>query len=61
MGTKVKILFTITKRRNVPVVINMINQYNPNAFYTIEEIKAVRDGYFGMPRNRAFGGMVKRK
>lgn len=49
MGTKVKIIFTITKRKNVPMVINAINQYNPHAFFTIEEIKSSKDGYFGIP------------
>jgi uncharacterized protein YebE (UPF0316 family) len=61
MCKKVKILFTITKRKNVPVVIKMINQYNPNAFYTIEEIKAVREGYLGVSGKKALKGMMKRK
>jgi uncharacterized protein YebE (UPF0316 family) len=61
MGSKVKILLTITKRKNVPFVISMINQFNPNAFYTIEEIKAVREGYFGISSRKAIKGMLKRK
>jgi uncharacterized protein YebE (UPF0316 family) len=43
----VKIVFTIIKRKNAAHVISIINKYNPNAFYTIEEIKAVKEGYFG--------------
>ena len=49
MGSKVKIVFTIIKRKNVYKVISAINDYNPNAFYTIEEIKTVKEGYFGIP------------
>ncbi len=44
----VKIIFTIMKRKSIPVAIRQINQYSPNAFYTIEDIKAVKDGYFGL-------------
>lgn len=65
MGSKVKILFTIIKRKNVPKVISIINSCNPNAFYTIEEIKAVKDGYFGIPvQPKGIGireGIFKRK
>ncbi len=65
MGTKVKIVFTIIKRKNVPRVIEAINHYNPNAFYTIEEIKAVKEGYFGIPiQPKGMGireGIFKRK
>lgn len=49
----VKIVFTIIKRKNAPKVVSIINEYNPNAFYTIEEIKAVKDGYFGMPQKQS--------
>ncbi len=65
MGTKVKILFTIIKRKNVHQVIHAINQYNPNAFYTIEEVKTVKEGYFGIPvQPKGIGireGIFKRK
>ncbi len=46
---QVKIIFTIIKRKYVGKVIEAINQYNPNAFYTLEEVKTVKDGYFGIP------------
>ena len=48
----VKIIFTIIKRKSIPQVIEVINQYNPNAFYTIEEVKAVKEGYFGIQQKR---------
>lgn len=65
MGSNVKILFTIIKRKNVHKVIHAINQYNPNAFYTLEEVKAVKEGYFGIPiQPKGIGireGIFKRK
>jgi uncharacterized protein YebE (UPF0316 family) len=65
MGTKVKILFTIIKRKNVFKVIAAINQFNPHAFYTIEEIKAVKEGFFGFQvQHKGIGfreGIFKRK
>ncbi|HQN98402.1 MAG TPA: DUF2179 domain-containing protein [Bacteroidales bacterium] len=41
----VKIILTIIKRKEIPQVVDIINRFNPNAFYTIEEIKAVNKGY----------------
>jgi uncharacterized protein YebE (UPF0316 family) len=37
----VKILFSIVKRQNVQKVIRTVKKYNPNAFYSIEDIRQV--------------------
>lgn len=50
----VKIVFTIIKRKSAPIVIDIINRHNPQAFYTIEEVKAVKEGYFGLHQKQAF-------
>jgi len=42
----VKILFTIIKRKDVQEVIKIIQQHNPHAFYTIEDVKALNEGIF---------------
>lgn len=42
----VKIILTIIQRKELPAVIEIINRHNPNAFYTIEEVKAVNKGVF---------------
>jgi uncharacterized protein YebE (UPF0316 family) len=59
----VKIIFSIIKRKEVPNVVTIINQYNPNAFYTIEEVKAVNKGIFKGHRNNRnfFQGLMKSK
>ena len=47
----VDIVFTIIKRKNVEHVISIINRFNPNAFYTIEDVKAINEGIFQHRRN----------
>ncbi len=42
----VHIIFTITKRSNLPYVIETIKNYNPKAFYLIEDIRFVSDTIF---------------
>ncbi len=41
-----KMLFTTIRRKEAPVVIDIIKQHNPTAFYTIDEVKVVSGGYF---------------
>jgi len=42
----VKIIFTIIKRKNVLTVSKLIRQYNPTAFFSIEDIKNASLGVF---------------
>jgi uncharacterized protein YebE (UPF0316 family) len=42
----VKILFTIVKRKNIDTIIKLIKKYNPDAFYSIEDIRDVNRGVF---------------
>jgi uncharacterized protein YebE (UPF0316 family) len=42
----VKMIFTIIKRKNVKTVVKLIREYNPTAFYSIEEIKNTSQGVF---------------
>ena len=43
---KVKMVFTIIKRQDLPLVIGIIKQFNPTAFYSVEEVKSVAEGVF---------------
>jgi uncharacterized protein YebE (UPF0316 family) len=43
---KVQVVFTIVRRREVAGVVNLIKQFNPKAFYTIEEVGFVEEGIF---------------
>lgn len=49
----VNIILTIVKRKQLPRVIDIINRHNPNAFYTIEELKSVNEGVIPMEANRS--------
>ena len=40
---KVKIIFTVINRQNIQKVINIVKQYNPKAFYQIEDIRYVSE------------------
>lgn len=48
---KVSIIYTIIQRNEMHDVLTIINSYNPKAFYTIEDVKAVNEGIFH-PRKR---------
>lgn len=41
----VKLIFSITKRKNLGKIISIIKKYNPNAFYTIEDMRYVNKSY----------------
>lgn len=41
---EVKVIMIVTQRRRAHQIINIIKQINPDAFYTIEDIKSVEDG-----------------
>jgi len=43
---RVKMVFTIIKRQDLPHVISIIKQFYPSAFYSVEEIKSVAEGVF---------------
>jgi uncharacterized membrane-anchored protein YitT (DUF2179 family) len=49
---KVKMVFTIIKRQDLPHVISIIRQFNPSAFYSVEEVKSVAEGVFPERRSR---------
>lgn len=43
---KVKIFFSVIKRKHLPEVLAKLSTTNPNAFYSIEDIKSVNEGLF---------------
>jgi uncharacterized protein YebE (UPF0316 family) len=40
----VEVVYTIIKRSELQAMISLINQFNPKAFYTIEDVKTVNEG-----------------
>ena len=55
----VNLLFSIVKRKNLEEALQIINMNNPNAFYTIEEVQKVNEGFFKAPQPKPylFGGI----
>ena len=42
----VKLIFTIVNRKDKKQILGIIKQYNPSAFYSIEDVKTSRHGVF---------------
>jgi len=42
----VQVVFTIVRRREVPKVIQVVKEFNPRAFFSIEEVGFVERGVF---------------
>ena len=43
---RVHLIFTVIKRSSLPTIIAHIKNFNPNAFYSIEDIRFVSEGVF---------------
>lgn len=43
---ELKIIFSIISRRNLNDFINIIETHNPDAFYSVEEVRSVKKGIF---------------
>lgn len=47
----VKLIFSVVKRSNIDDLLNTIKQFNPHAFYTIEDVRGVHESHAGYPRS----------
>lgn len=45
-GNPVDVIFMAIHRSDLPNVIELIKIYNPDAFYTVEDLRYVNEGYF---------------
>ena len=43
---KIFLVYSIVQRNELPKVMNVIHNFNPRAFFTIEDIRAVNEGIF---------------
>ncbi len=50
MENPVKMLFSTMPRKQIKSFIDMLNINNPNAFYTIEDVRVVREGFLNKAR-----------
>ena len=50
----VKIIFTIIRRKDLGIVIDYINDFQPQAFYSIEDLRDTKQGIFSIDKNQGF-------
>ena len=48
---KVKIIYTIVRRKDMPIITQMIKEITPHAFYAVEEVRSTEEGVF--PRRQS--------
>ncbi|MHC4654442.1 MAG: DUF2179 domain-containing protein [Planctomycetota bacterium] len=48
---EVKVVFTIVPRRELKKVVELVKKFNPNAFYSLEEVGFVEKGIFPVRRS----------
>ena len=67
MSGKLKMILTVTKRKDLKEMMQIIQLYNPNAFVTVEDVKTAKEGYFRLPPEKTgsplwiFGGPQNQK
>jgi len=54
MTGKLKMIFTIVKRKDLKEVLEIIREHNPHSFVTIEDVKTAQEGFFRLSRKRMF-------
>ncbi len=47
----VKIIFTVLERKNIPSFVQILSLFNPDAFYSIEDVRAANKGVFQSKMN----------
>lgn len=52
----VKLIFTVIDREKIKAVVDSVQTYNPRAFYSIEDVRSVREGIF--PPSRRFSDLL---
>ncbi len=57
---QVKVIFTIVPRREVYSVVELIKTFNPQAFYSIEEVGFVEKGVFPLRKGWRYFSLLKR-
>jgi uncharacterized protein YebE (UPF0316 family) len=43
---QVKLIFAVVKRKKIPAILTLVNSYNPDSFYTIEDVRSASGGVF---------------
>lgn len=58
----VKIIYSVVRRKDLQKIINIVKEFNPNAFYSIEEVRGINKGIFpAQENNLIFANKFRRK
>ncbi|MBU3948741.1 MAG: DUF2179 domain-containing protein [Proteobacteria bacterium] len=55
LSGRVRLVFSIVKRKDIPELVKIIKKYNPKAFYSTEDVKMISNGTTGMSAKSIFG------
>jgi uncharacterized protein YebE (UPF0316 family) len=56
---KIFLVYSIVHRHELPKAMNVIHNFNPRAFFTIEDIRAVNEGIFTPKKHKSFVPFTK--
>jgi uncharacterized protein YebE (UPF0316 family) len=57
----VKVIYTIVLRKELPEVVDIIQETHPKTFYTVEELRSVQQGVFPVRPSRVQGELFGKK
>lgn len=58
---RVKVFFSVVKRKNLQEILSTLSKTNPKAFYSIENVKSVNGGGFPVVGNSSFKVLFKKQ
>ena len=57
----VKLIYTVVKRKDIPIVLSLIHQTHPHAFLSIEDVRSTQEGVFPIHTKTGDGAFWGRK
>ncbi len=61
---RVRLIISVIKRKDLDEYVNIVKEFNPKAFMSIEDVRSVKEGYFfheSKPTSKLFSGLMQRK
>jgi len=58
---RVKIIYSVIRRKDLKATLNIIEKIHPHAFYTVEDVRSVGEAILPANKNKGFGFLRKGK
>ena len=57
----VKVIYSVVRRKDLNKIIQIVNEFNPNAFYSVAEVRSVNKGIFPVktPKDKKLGRFIQ--